>query len=692
MDPSDGPVRTAIQLLKAALHRELRTIVYSQSRKLTELLALWAGKEAGTFAERISAYRAGFLPQERREIEEKLSNGKLLAVISTSALELGIDIGDLDLCILLGYPGTTVATWQRGGRVGRSGQDAALIVLAGEDALDQYFVRHPQDLLDRKPEAAVVNPYNTEILAQHLTCAAAELTLEQNEVFLMDAHVQACIVDLERRGRLLRSADGKQIYAAVRMPHKDVDLRGTGRRFVILDSITGKRKGEIDAFRAFRETHPGAVYFHKGASFLVKALQWNACVVKVVPAKVGFYTKVRSRKDTKIIEVWEENAVGRTSVCFGKLSVTDQVVGFESWHMRRRRRLEITSLELPPQIFETEGLWIQIPQEIQEMAEACGYHVMGGIHAIEHAAIGVFPLLVMADRNDLGGIAAPFHRQTGGAAVFIYDAVSGGAGLTREAFGRTDELLSYTRKTIRSCPCQSGCPSCVHSPKCGSGNRPVDKRAALFLLDELLKPGCVAGRNLCRRAAAKRATPPPVERLTKKRRFAVFDLETQRSAQEVGGWHRANQMRVSCAVLYDGCQDQFFQYLEDQVDLLIEQLQKFDLVIGFNVRRFDYRVLSAYTDVDFSRISTLDILDEVHQRLGYRLSLDHLAQVTLGTKKTADGLQALQWWKEGKILEIIDYCTHDVQITRDLFLAGKKQGYLLFRNKAGKRVRIPVDW
>jgi DEAD/DEAH box helicase domain-containing protein len=241
MNPVQGPAQTAILLLKAALHRGLRTIVYTQSRKLTELIAIWAGSQSGAFADRISAYRAGFLPEERREIEARLAKGELLAVISTSALELGIDIGDLDLCLLVGYPGSVVATWQRGGRVGRSGQDSALILIAGEDALDQYFMRHPKEFIKREPEAAVVNPYNPDILSKHLVCAAAELPLKSDEPFMAHETVKKTALNLEFNGKLLRSQDGKEIYSSRRAPHRHVNLRGTGSQYNIVSSKTGQR-------------------------------------------------------------------------------------------------------------------------------------------------------------------------------------------------------------------------------------------------------------------------------------------------------------------------------------------------------------------------------------------------------------------------------------------------------------------
>ena len=742
INPLQGPAQTAILLLKAALHRGLRTIVYTQSRKLTELIAIWAGSQSGPFASRISAYRAGFLPEERREIEARLTRGDLLAVISTSALELGIDIGDLDLCLLVGYPGTVVATWQRGGRVGRTGQKSALVLIAGEDALDQYFMRNPEDFLHREPEAAVVNPYNPEITNKHVLCAAAELPIKTDEPWMAHKHVKKAVLGLEATGHLLRSEDGMELYSSRQAPHRHVNLRGTGDRFDIVSNKTGRSKGEIDAFRAFKETHPGAIYLHKGDTFLVDILDLDTQTVKVSRADVDYYTRVRSQKNTEILEIYSEKTILETVIYAGKLKVTDHVVGYEKWRIHAKKKLSVIPLDLPEQIFETDGLWFKIPPRIQKKAEAKYLHFMGGIHAIEHAAIGIFPLLVMADRNDLGGISTPLHPQVGSAAVFIYDGVPGGAGLSLEAFECARELLEHTFDLIRACPCESGCPSCVHSPKCGSGNRPIDKAAAAFLLEEILKDrgsksvqdvrfdlslpkdesvsdkkgvtvhGTDAPKDMdkrspsfkgrFRRRSVARRKQTNLERPTVQKtelavpehdiHFCVFDVETQRSAQEVGGWHRADLMGISCAVLYDSTEDTYFEFLDHQVPQLVEHLESCNLVIGFNIKKFDFRVLGGYSDFSFETLPTLDILEDVHSRLGYRLSLDHLASVTLGQKKTTDGLQALRWWKQGRIREIIDYCKADVKITRDLYQYGKEKGYLLFTNRAKKTVRIPVNW
>jgi len=749
IDPLDGPAQTAILLLKSALERQLRTIVYTQSRKLTELIAIWAGTQAGEYADRISAYRAGFLPEERRDIEDKLSKGELLAVISTSALELGIDIGDLDLCILVGYPGTIVSTWQREGRVGRSGQEAAMILIAGEDALDQYFMRNPDDFVERSPEAAVVNPFNADILARHLPCAAGEFPLSGDETLMQITDVQSVVSKLESEGKLLRSSEGDLWFSSRKAPHRGIQLRGAGKQFNIVGSEDEENKGEIDGHRAFKETHPGAVYLHRGQTYLVDSLDLETNTVKVTPAEVDYYTRVRANKNTKILEIYDQKPVAGTRVRIGKLRVTEQVTGYERWRIRHKKLMNRVPLDLPELMFETDGIWFEIPAAIQQAAEANYLHFMGGIHAVEHAAIGMFPLIVMTDRNDLGGISIPFHPQVDSAAVFIYDGIPGGAGLSKQAFHRAKDLLDVTLNAIQTCPCEAGCPSCVHSPKCGSGNRPIDKASAIFVLRGLLqlpidrafrrpKPSTtpatspavsprqlstskkstknvttlsqrasrvkpepvppVPDTNITEAASGSQGADPKIQKIKTLQekavaeRICVFDLETQKSAQEVGGWHRADLMLVSCAVLYDAKAQVYREYLEEDMPAFIAQLQQYDCVVGFNIKRFDYKVLSGYSDFDFNKLPTLDILQKIHKQLGYRLSLDHLARVTLDSKKSADGLQALRWWKAGKLREIIDYCRQDVRITWEIYQYGQEHGYLLFQNKAGNTVRVPVKW
>lgn len=701
----EGAAQSAILLLHAALYREFRTIVYSQSRKMTELISLWASGKAGTYADRISAYRAGFLPEERREIEAGLVSGKLLAVISTSALELGIDIGKLDLCILVGYPGTIMSTWQRAGRVGRAGRESAVIMIGHQDALDQYFMHHPEEFFAMPPETAVINPCNPVIMAKHIECAAADLSLDTREAILGLPAVQNSIAALERTGRLLRSEDGTTLFPAARYPQRKVNLRGTGNSLPILHQESGAHIGQIDKYRAFHETHPGAVYLHRGETFLIEELDLEAHIITASPAKVNYFTRVKTNKTTEILEVLEQRRIWSTRVFYGRLKVTEQVIGYERRLVRGQTLVGTAALDLPPLAFETEGIWIEIPETVRKKTEKAYLHFMGGIHAVEHAAIGIMPLLVMTDRNDLGGISIPFHPQVQKAAVFIYDGVAGGIGLSRQAFRRAEEMLIKTLQVIRSCPCDNGCPACVHSPKCGSGNRPIAKDAAIYILERIqndkpepfkpmghlppVRPEPVAENvmDFAPPAPGPKRNPDPGPL-----HYGVLDLETQRSAQEVGGWGRADQMGISCVVVYDSGQDAYIEYLEKDISALIDHLKRLDLVVGFNIKRFDYKVISGYAHFNFERLPTLDILQKVHERLGYRLSLDHLGGVTLGAQKTANGLLALKWWKEGKIREIIDYCRQDVALTKDLYLFGRHHRYLLFKNKAGQVVRIPVEW
>ena len=692
----EGAAKTAIALIHSAVHRELRTICYTQSRKITELIAIWASRKAASFSDRISAYRAGFLPEERRAIEKKLATGELLAVVSTSALELGIDIGNLDLCILVGYPGTIMSTWQRAGRVGRDGKDSALVLIAHEDALDQYFINHPDVFFNMPPEKAIINPRNRVILKQHLECAAAELSLDRFEPFLSDKTIQKSISKLEYSGRLLRSRGGDMWYAARKSPHRNVNLRGTGKSLPIFLEKTKQSLGEIDKHRSYFETHEGAVYLHRGESYIITRFDHEKGSVEAKRKDVHYFTKARSSKSTKIIKQIDSCRVKGTRVGFGKLRITEQVTGYDRRLVSNQKSIGIVPLDLPKLEFETQGLWIEIPDYIRDKIESDRMHFMGGIHALEHAAIGIMPLLVMTDRNDLGGISIPFHSQTKKAAVFIYDGVPGGLGFSKQAFEHSQEFLEKTFDAIQSCDCETGCPACVHSPKCGSGNRPIDKLSSLKILEMILsgqKKETVYKINEPGFESISEETSEFDSKIIHKEnlRYGVLDIETRRSAKEVGGWNKAEKMGVSCAILYDSKTDVYQEYLQKDMESLCQDLQKLDLVIGFNIIRFDYKVLSGLSDFDFFSLPTLDILIKVHERLGYRLSLDHLASQTLGCGKSADGLMALKWWEQGRIDKIIEYCKKDVKVTRDLYLYGKENQFLVFKNKSGNQVRVPVN-
>lgn len=713
MNPEDSAAYAASQLLEAGLKRGLRSIVYTQSRKFTELVSMWTKSRLGPSSPKLTAYRSGFLPEERREIEQKLTSGELLGVVSTSALELGIDIGALDLCILVGYPGTIMQTWQRSGRVGRQLRDSLTVLIAQEDALDQHFMRTPADFFNREVEAAVLNPANQTIAAKHLVCAAAEHPIAVDDKFMTaDAAFSRRIEILSADGSVLLSADGKRWLTNRKYPHREISLRGSGTSFTIMSIGKKEPIGEIDGIRSQRECHPGAVYLHRGQTWVILDLDLDRHIVTATRKNVNYFTRTMGEKETEILAVHDSCTRQNITAHYGSLRVTDRVTGFQRRLVSGHRLLSTEKLDLPPIVFETEGIWLEIPEWLQKVIEKRKIHFMGGIHAVEHSIIGMFPLRVLCDRNDVGGIAYPWHPQLAKPAIFIYDGYPGGVGLCRHAFTQIEELLKITLNTIASCECETGCPSCVHSPKCGSGNRPIDKESARLIIEGLLsgdegvipadsteenrQPLPIAdlpipsGVRVTERETIS-PSPPTISTAEKlPAKYGVFDLETKLSAAEVGGWHRAERMGISVAVLYEAAEDRFLTFLEHEIDELVNRLAALDLVVGFNNRRFDNRVLSAYTDFDLHTLPTMDILEVVKDRLGYRLSLDHLARETLGAKKSGNGLQALKWFREGRMEELIDYCRKDVEITRDLFLFGVNNRYLLFRNKAGSLVRCPV--
>lgn len=701
INPWDSAAHTATQLLEAALKRGLRTIVYTKSRKMTELITVWTKPRLGKLAARLTSYRAGFLPEERRQIEAQLANGTLLGVISTSALELGIDIGDLDLCILVGYPGSVMATWQRSGRVGRGGRPSAVIMIGGEDALDHYFMRHPDDFFNRPPEHAALDPLNPRITRQHLHCAAAEIPLEQEEPLVRTrGQIRRAVDELTAGGTLLRDAAGLRWHASRKRPQRQFDLRGGGLTLSIIDRHTGEIIGEIDAGRALHDAHTGAIYLHQTKTLLVVDLNLSGQEVLVEESKPTYYTRPTVTKETEIISRLASKSTHGVRINWGSLKVTEQVSGFRKIQQFSGKTISTVPLDLPPQIIETEGLWLDLPPACKQLLEERQLHFMGAIHAIEHALIALFPLLILCDRNDIGGISCPFHEQTGSSSIFIYDGYAGGAGLAAQAYELIEPLLEQTERCVVDCPCETGCPSCVHSPRCGSGNRPIDKEAARFLLQAISQGRFQQERDGVQGPDVVRPWPEPractTDGATARGRdalpnhFCVFDLETKRSAAEVGGWGNADRMGMSVGVVYDSKLDGFATYLEDEVDGLIDHLAGASVIIGFNILAFDYRVLAGISGRQLYDHPSLDLLKLTQDRLGYRLSLNRLTEQTLGRPKSADGLQALRWYREGKISELVTYCREDVALTRDLLLFALDNGYLLFTNKAGSTVRLPL--
>ncbi len=714
LNPSASPYTLAAKLFLECIDAGFRTLAFTQSRKITELLHAWILRDRRDLKQKISSYRAGFLPEERREIEAKLLSGDLLGVISTSALELGIDIGGLDVCLLVGYPGTITATWQRGGRVGRAERDSLVALIAQPDALDQYFMRHPEDFFGRGFESAVVDPDNPVIVSKHLVCAGAEIPLRSDEIVYDPEKISPLVETLVSEGELLRSASGREWFSHRVQPHRFVDIRQAGEGYTIFEEGTKRLIGQLSVPRVYSECHPGAIYLHRADSFQVVRLDEGKREAWVKPVEVDYYTRALTEKETEILSVDETQLFAHFTACYGRLKVTERVRGYEKRRIFGQELLSVHELEMPSHIFETKGFWMILPEGISRTLAKKEMHFMGGIHAVEHGTIALFPLFALCDRNDVGGICYPVHPQLAKPAIFIYDGYPGGVGLAEYGFNRLEELLRKTLFLLRECPCQDGCPSCIHSPKCGSGNRPLDKKAAEFVLMALLGETGVEAEEpaasqpqgpspeaaFIESAGLKEDLPEKTPKITpawaaeemSRHRILVLDIETQRSAEEVGGWHNKHLMRVAAAVVYDSREDCYLVYQEDRVHELIEKLKTAELIVGFNIADFDYTVLKGYSSFRFVELPTFDILQDVSKQLGYRLSLNHLAHKTLQVEKSADGLQSLQWFKDGKIEEVIAYCKKDVEITKGLFLYGLTHGHLLFETKSGRLVRLPVQW
>ncbi len=811
--PDASPYTTALDVFTALIEQGQKTIAFTKARRITELLWSWLERRDRALARRVRSYRAGFLPEERREIERRLFAGELDGVISTSALEMGIDVGGLDACVLVGYPGSVMATWQRSGRVGRSGRPSATILVALPDALDQYLLDHPNELVARPCERLIVDPDNELVARQHLVCAAAERPLTAADDGVLLERFAPLVGELLRDGALARSADSEALVATARRPEREVSLRGSGASFTILDAVTGTTVGTVDGARVYGECHPGAIYLHAGRTYAVRVLDLEGRRVEVEPADVDWYTSPLSDKETVILEpfaelVAPEGTASTLRAGYGRLEVTERVTGFERRRSQGQDVLDRQAVELPPVVSEPHGLWFHAPPGAAERFEAAGRSLLGALHALEHAAIGLLPLLVLCDRNDLGGISLSFHPQLGGAGVFVYEGHSGGVGIAARALSELPELLRRVAELLERCPCEDGCPSCIQSPKCGNGNRPLDKQGALEIARELLsgaegattetktktktktflletetktkterrsaKGGVVGaaeaspGRSGSRGARSgsweSRSTAPSPEPKTQgsvvdapssgpqhrgspgegsfpsmeasslglglglagassssgaAQRFpagggflpstkasappsvgragsgptVLFDVETLRSADEVGGWGKAHKMGIAVAVALHLEEGRFETFLEPRVPELVAALKSAGLVVGFNSRRFDYAVLSGYTGEDYARtLPTLDLLETLHTRLGFRVGLGHVARETLGVDKSADGLQSLEWVREGRLDRVEEYCRRDVEILRDVYLFGRREGYVVITGKSSGRIRIPVDW
>jgi DEAD/DEAH box helicase domain-containing protein len=469
-----------------------RTIAFCRSRKGTELVAADVRRRVpDQHADLVRPYRAGYLASERREIEAELFGGRLRAVVATSALELGVDIGGLDACVLNGFPGTIASFWQQVGRAGRGLEASVAVLVAGEDQLDQWLLAHPAEVFRRPPEPAVVNLANPFILQPHLACAAFERPLSHaDERFwpdvLDDGVRELVLADALALRPGPRDSGPRAVWAGAGVPAPRVGLRtgGSGEVRIALDD--GTLVGTVDESRAHSMVHPGAVYLHQGRSFLVTDLDLAAGVATVEPADGEQFTQARSDTTIRVLHEDAQRTVGRVRLSLGAVEVCTQVTGYQRKDTRSRRILANESLSLPPTRLVTRAFWYSVPDEVLDDAGIDAMRTPGTLHAMEHAAIGLLPLFTICDRWDVGGVSIAWHEDVGSAAVFVHDGYPGGAGIAELGFDAAGRHLAATLEVIERCPCRDGCPSCVQSPKCGNGNEPLDKAGATALLHAIL--------------------------------------------------------------------------------------------------------------------------------------------------------------------------------------------------------------
>lgn len=468
-----------------------RTIVFCRSRKGTELVTGdISSRLPADLTDSVRAYRSGYLAEERRTIEHELFDGTLRGVVATSALELGVDVGGLDACVLNTFPGTVASMWQQMGRAGRGQQRSAAILVAGDDQLDQWMMAHPQDLLTREPERAVINPTNPFVLGPHLACAAHEKPLcHADDEFWGDAlddGIRDLVLDDTIALKPSGTGEPVAVYTGSGRPSRGIGLRsGSADEYRIADS-DGVLIGTVDAERAFSVVHPGAVYLHQGRPFRVTDLDTGNRVATVVEADGDEYTQARTRVDIAVLEADESATLGPTTVHVGAVEVTSQVTGYQRREVRSRRILSNEVLDLAPSTLRTRAFWYVVPPATIEAANIDHSAIPGSLHAAEHAAIGMLPLFAICDRWDVGGVSTAWHAGTGGPTIFVYDAHPGGSGIAELGFAERDRHFLATRDAVRACGCADGCPSCVQSPKCGNGNEPLDKAGAVALLDQIL--------------------------------------------------------------------------------------------------------------------------------------------------------------------------------------------------------------
>jgi DEAD/DEAH box helicase domain-containing protein len=479
-----SPLSEAAELLVELVSHGVRTICFLKSRRGIELIQRFArdGLEARgrpELAQRIAPYRGGYTPQQRREIEARLASGELLAVVATDALELGIDIGELDAALCVTFPGTVASLRQMWGRAGRRRRGLAIYV-AGQDALDQFFCRHPDEFIGRPVEAAILDHESEQIAARHLVAAAYELPLgdEDAEIFgegwRHRAEGLAAAGELRRAGGRLLPRSGEFVASRIALRSASADS------VAVIERDSGEMLGMVEAERAFTTIHPGAVYLHLGRSYEVEQLDVRGRRAIVSRFDGDWYTRPKKETEIYIERIREQRSTAGVELHFGDVSVSEQVIAFQRVSISDQEPIDVVALELPEQHFVTQALWYVLPDELSGALPPDV--LLGALHATEHGQIAVLPLIAMCDRWDIGGLSTSVHFQTGRSTIFIYDGHPGGVGITLRGYRQFERLLGDAERLIAECPCESGCPSCVQSPKCGNLNEPLHKAGALELM------------------------------------------------------------------------------------------------------------------------------------------------------------------------------------------------------------------
>lgn len=476
----------AINILELCMKYGLQTIGFTLSRKMAELITIWTKKSLGNniLSRKISSYRSGFTPEERRDIESRLKNGDLRALTSTNALEVGIDIGSLDSVIMYGYPGTLMSLWQQAGRAGRAGYDSVVTLLSRESPLDQYIISHPETVFGKTTENAVIDLENPQIIVGQLLCAAAELPITLNDKPYFGENIEEYLNQLSNCG-LLEKTDRGWVYVNTVRASELVSLDSIfSSEFKVVDE-KGNLIEILDEMHAYPEAHVGAVLLHNSENYIIKEMDLESKVCTAVKKDVEYYTKARGSTNVEIINELDRKDFGSFSIHFGEVIVSKTYIMYDVMKFGKRMSQEL--LNLPPITFQTTALWYTFEDEFFNDFENLKEKDFGdGLHGTEHAMINIFPIHIMCDSHDIGGLSTNMHYGTRKPSIFIYDGFEGGIGLSKKAYEMPEKIAETALNLIKDCTCEEGCPACLYSPNCGNDNQNLDKQYTLAILEKIV--------------------------------------------------------------------------------------------------------------------------------------------------------------------------------------------------------------